>query len=310
MTEHLNIGVRFALYANLMLLFGLPLFGLYSLDATERQQGAVFPFRSYIVCLSLLGVALSLLSITAMTASMMGVQLNAVDTASIQTMIVDTPMGNAWAVRVMALIALLFGVVLSNAKSVFTLAFITFASGIALASLAWTGHGAAGEGTAGSVQLIADIIHLLAVGAWLGALLIFSFILVRAGKTPGESYLKMGHLLLKGFSTIGTVIVALIIASGLVNSWMLVGPKNLMTLQSTLYGKLLIAKLLLFGIMLAIAAANRFKLTPALERALQSKTPALALTRLRNSLVIELTLIVSILGLVAWIGTYQPPSAM
>lgn len=310
MTEYLNIGVRFALYVNLMLLFGLPLFGLYSLDATERQQDAVFPFRSFIVCLSVLGVVLSLLSITAMTASMMGVQLNAVDTASIQTMIVDTPMGIAWGVRVMALIALLFGVVLSNAKSVFTLALISLGSGIALASLAWTGHGAAGEGTVGSVQLIADIIHLLAVGVWLGALLIFTFILVRAGKTPSESYLKMGHRLLKGFSTIGTVIVTLIIASGLVNSWMLVGPKNLMTLQSTLYGKLLIAKLLLFCVMLALAAANRFTLTPALERALQSTTPTLAVTKLQKSLVVELTLIVSILGLVAWIGTYQPPSAM
>ncbi|MEQ1537646.1 MAG: copper homeostasis membrane protein CopD [Sphingorhabdus sp.] len=310
MTEQLNIGVRFALYANMMLLFGLPLFGIYSLNAAERQQDAVFPFRAFTGWLSPIGIALSLLSITAMTASMMGVQLNEVDAASIKTMIVDTPMGNAWAVRVLVLICILLAVILSKTEGIHTLGFVTLGSGVALGSLAWTGHGAASEGMAGSVQLIADIIHLLAVGAWLGALVILTFILFRAGKTPSESYLKMGHRLLKGFSTIGTVIVSLIVASGLVNSWMLVGPNNLMTLQSTLYGQLLMVKLLLFGIMLALAAVNRFTLTPALERALQSTSPTMAVTKLQKSLVVELTLIVAIVGLVAWIGTYQPPSAM
>ena len=294
----------------MMLLFGLPLFGIHSLNAAERQQDAVFPFHAFTSWLSPIGIALSLLSITAMTASIMGVQLNEVDAASIKTMIVDTPMGNAWAVRVLVLTCILFAVIPRKTKGIDTLVFVTLGSGVALGSLAWTGHGAASEGTAGIVQLLADIIHLLAVGAWLGALVILTFILFRAGKTPSESYLKMGHRLLKGFSTIGTVIVSLIIASGLVNSWMLVGPKNLMTLQSTLYGQLLIAKLLSFGIMLALAAVNRFKLTPALERALQSTNSTLAVTKLQKSLVVELTLIVSILCLVAWIGTFQPPSAM
>ena len=38
-----------------------------------------------------------------------------------------------------------------------------------LASLAWAGHAAAGQAS-GLVQLLSDVVHLLAAGAWLGAL--------------------------------------------------------------------------------------------------------------------------------------------
>ena len=90
---------------------------------------------------------------------------------------------------------------------------------------------------------------------------------------------------------------------------MLVGPQNVLTLYTNAYGQLLIAKLFLFGIMLAIAAANRFALTPAFERALQTGVRSLALTKLRQSLAFEFILAFVILGLVAWLGTLQPPVA-
>src|SRR3546814_1764463 len=49
----------------------------------------------------------------------------------------------------------------------------------------WSGHGAAGEGNAGWVQLAADLVHLLAAGAWLSAIAAF-FTLV-AGKAVTRS---------------------------------------------------------------------------------------------------------------------------
>src|SRR4029077_7982351 len=39
-----------------------------------------------------------------------------------------------------------------------------------LAALAWAGHAAAGQGRERDTQLSSDVIHLLAAGAWLGAL--------------------------------------------------------------------------------------------------------------------------------------------
>lgn len=311
MIEYLNIGIRFAIFANLMLLFGLPLFALYALRGTERLQPLVLPVGTLISWLALSGIALSVLSIIVMTASMAGVQILAVDTESVNMMIYETPMGSAWLMRVIALIATLFVAFrMTTAKFLLKLIFVTLASAVALASVAWTGHGAAGEGSAGTAQLIADIIHLLGAGAWFGALFALSIMLFRRAESASEEYLRLNHRLLKEFSVAGTVIVALVSGSGVVNSWILVGPQNLLNLFDTLYGQLLAAKLVLFAIMLLLAAANRFTLTPAFDRALQAGGVTLAVAKLRKSLAIELSLAIIIIMLVAWLGTLQPPTAI
>ncbi len=310
MIEYINIGIRFALFANLMLLFGLPLFALYALRGSERSQPAILPVGALTCALAASGVILSVLSIIAMTASMAGVQLLEVDTESVNMMIYETPMGNAWIVRVIALIVTLFVAFrMATANILPKLIFVTLMSGVALASVAWTGHGAAGEGTAGTAQLVADIIHLLGAGAWFGALIAFSIMLFRSVESVTEEYLHLNHRLLTEFSVAGTVIVALVFGSGVVNSWMLVGPQNVLSIFETVYGQLLAAKLALFGLMLALAAANRFTLTPAFKHALQGGGVTLALAKLRKSLVIELGLAVVIIALVAWLVTLQPPAA-
>jgi copper resistance protein D len=251
---------------------------------------------------------LSLLSITAMTAAMMGVPLFAVDFAAVGMMMFETPMGNAWVVRVLALLSTVaagYSMRRRNGQKALVSAIV--GTTIALASLAWTGHGAASEGAAGTGQLVADIIHLLGAGAWLGALAALAIMLFHDVGNRSEAHWILTHRLLAGFSIAGTIIVALVVGSGLVNSWMLVGPQNILTLHSTIYGQLLIAKLLLFGIMLILAAGNRFTLTPSFEHALQNGGTNSARRRLQMSLIIELSLAAAIIGLVAWLGTLEPP---
>ena len=60
MSDSINIVVRFALYFDLMLLFGLAIFGLYSLRGKERISGTVLNFESLLYITSAVGVALSL----------------------------------------------------------------------------------------------------------------------------------------------------------------------------------------------------------------------------------------------------------
>ena len=311
MTDGLMIGVRFALYVNLMLLFGLPLFGLYALRGPERTQSAVLPFRGLILWLSAFAIGLSVLSIFAMTASMAGVSLSEVDRASVNTMISETPMGNAWQARIAALfITFLLSLVLGARKSAAWLLLVSIVSGAALASLAWTGHGAATAGDLGTRHLAADIVHLLAAGAWLGALAALVALLFRPLGSTTVDQLRVLHRILHGFSRVGAVIVALVVASGLVNSWILVGPAHLFSMASSLYGGLLIAKLGLFGAMLGLATVNRFRLTPTFERAIQSNETLAAVRQLRKSLIAETGAAVAILGLVAWLGTLEPPMSM
>lgn len=291
MNDPLYIGIRFALYADLMLLFGLPLFAIY----TREERETFLDRRRVLVWLAVFGVALSTLSIVVMTAAMAGVVILDVDHASIWAMIFETPMGKAWSVRMGALVMVAIIVVRSRTPAV-----PTALGAVALGSLAWTGHGAAGEGSAGTVRLVGDLVHLLAAGAWLGALVGLGAMLW-AGDTAAAT-----HRALERFAAVGTVIVAAVVGSGLINGLYLVGWSNLGRLPFTLYGQLLLLKLALFGGMLGLAAINRFRLTPALGYAPRQDVDN-ARRALSRSLMVETVAALAILGLVAWLGTLAPP---
>lgn len=120
-----------------MLLFGLPLFVLYT--PTHGRLLATTP--KILRLLALLGLALSALSIAIMTASMAGVGgLAELMLADVQATIMDTSMGRAWLARVMALM-LLAAVIAVRPRTGWSVVL----AGVALGSLAWTGH-AAGRG--------------------------------------------------------------------------------------------------------------------------------------------------------------------
>jgi hypothetical protein len=99
------------------------------------------------------------------------------------------------------------------------------------------------------------------------------------------------------FSTLGVASVAALLASGIVNSWMLLSsPRDLI---DTDYGRLLFLKIGLFAAMLAIAAVNKFHLTPRLAGAPARRA------LLRNGLA-ETVLGAGVLLLVGALGTMQP----
>ncbi len=86
------------------------------------------------------------------------------------------------------------------------------------------------------------------------------------------------------------------------NGWFLVGPGNIASLGQSSYGLLLIAKLVLFGGMLGLAALNRYRLTPALAQAIEEEDAPRAQALLRASLFVEGGLAIVILGPVASAG--------
>lgn len=306
MTDGLNIVVRFALYVDLMLLFGLPLFVLYAPKEIVWHSASGLPLRRMLATLAVLGVVLSVVGLVVVCAAMAGMPLMGVDRATVEMVVTQTPFGAAWQLRLVALaIAFAASVAMHRRGSRPLMAMSAVASGAALASLAWTGHGAAGEGLAGTIQLTADIIHLLAAGVWVGALAAFGMLLFRTHAKRSPDHIVLTHRALERFSLVGTLTVAALVGTGLVNSFFLVGLANLSTLAATLYGQLLIAKLVLFALMLGLAAANRFRLTPALAG--QEGDRSAQIGALRRSLAFEAGAAVAILVLVAWLGTLAPP---
>lgn len=304
MDAALGIVVRWALVADLMLLFGVPLFAIYSAAAIRAEITA--PLRSSIAGIALVGILLSILGMAILAATMSGVPLAQIDTATLSILVTQTAVGTAFLVRLAATaVAFVLGLQRSG-RRVIVFA-VALCGAVALGSLAWSGHGVMDDGRTGTLHLVADIVHLLAAGVWVGALasLLWVLITARHGSTATS------HRALADFASVGTASVALVLASGLVNSWLLVGPSNVLSLGTSLYGQLLLIKLVLFAGMASLAAINRFRLTPAMGTARTPDDARQALKRLRLSLTLETFAAIFILGLVAWLGTLEPPvSAM
>ncbi|MCP1517496.1 putative copper resistance protein D [Pseudomonas migulae] len=304
MSDWVSIALRFGLYVDLMVLFGLGLFGLYSLAGRERVSGAVLPFRSILLVTASLGVLLSVASMLTMVSAMSGESDFTELRPHVQMMVFETDFGLAWSVRVVVLVMAGLMLMVNHRLPGASLLVASICGAIALASLAWSGHGAMDEGSRRYWHFAMDILHLLAAGAWLGALVAFALMAkINALKTAER--IRLLARAVARFEWVGAVIVVVITVTGVVNYLFIVGPKLDDVLLST-YGILLFIKVGLFAGMLVLAALNRFHLGPFLERSLREGKYEVAANALRRSMVVELALAVLIVGLVAWLGTQSP----
>ena len=176
-------------------------------------------------------------------------------------------------------------------------------SGALLAGLAWQGHANAQSGIDGVVHHVADAAHLLAAGAWVGGLPLFVARL-RAPPTPAGS--ARTARCVRRYGDLAVICVGVLVASGVVNAAYTLRTPSLL-IEST-YGRLLLAKLALFAAMLAIAAVNRWRLTPKLG--VSSPASQTALRRLRALAWLELLLGVAVVVLAGVLATSAPPMRM
>ncbi len=282
----LIIILRFALYVDLLLVFGLALFALYSAETLLR-------LRPMLRGMALIGALLSVAGLVLMTSTMSGETALAALWPPVQMMVLETDVGLAWAVRMTALIVVVIRPGLWLAS---------FAGAIALASLAWSGHGAMDEGALRFWHFLSDILHLLAAGAWLGAML--ALVLIARGLVD-EARIRSLAFAVRRFEWVGAAIVLTLSITGVVNYLFIIGPRLDEVLLGT-YGMLLAIKVLLFAAMLVLAALNRFHLGPALAQALRDGQHVVAVNALRRSVVVELAIALLIVALVAWLGTLSP----
>ncbi|WP_433739643.1 copper homeostasis membrane protein CopD [Pseudomonas putida] len=301
MSELANIILRFALYMDLMLLFGVVFFGLNSLKGSERITGMVLPFRSLLMGTIVFGAVLSIAGMVLLASAMSGESDIAALRPHVEMMVRETDVGLAWTVRIIALVIAAIATMLNQRSPTISLFVAAMAGGIALASLVWSGHGAMDEGV---WHFTADILHLLAGGAWLGALVAFAW-MSRGDALHTEDHVRLLARAVTRFESVGAVIVIALAVTGVVNYLYIAGPKLDVVLLGS-YGMLLFVKVALFAGMLVLAALNRFHLGPLLERSLRDGQYQVAANALRRSVVVELAAAVLIVGLVAWLGTLSP----
>ncbi|GAA2466737.1 copper resistance protein CopC [Streptomyces macrosporus] len=105
----------------------------------------------------------------------------------------------------------------------------------------------ASTGIQTGVAIPVDIVHLLAVAAWLGGLAALLAALWRGPSVPREAVTR--------FSRLALCCVAVLAATGLYQSWRQVGGWSALT--STSYGRLLLVKVALVVLLVGIARSSR-----------------------------------------------------
>ncbi len=216
----------------------------------------------------------------------------------------QTAFGDAWMLRLEMASLLAVLLLLPNPNPGFAsatdLICAMLAAGLA-ASLAFAGHAAATEGFDGTIHLASDGLHLVAAGAWLGALWPLSILIGRARRAGDTALAAIAYQATRRFSILGMISVAAILASGVVNTYEILGMMAFSI--GTDYNRLLLTKIGLFIAMLAIAAVNRQRLTPRLS---DERDRRRAMRRLQWNSLTEVGLGLLILAIVAVLGRMAP----
>jgi copper transport protein len=172
------------------------------------------------------------------------------------------------------------------------------ARGLSLLGLLGSGLALSLSGHAGTaepwlINRLAVFVHAVCVAFWIGALLPLLAGLRRSTEPNDE---------LARFSRAIPIPLVLLVASG---AWLAVVQLGRVdALWTTSYGQVLACKLAAVVVLLGLAAANRYRLVPELDRAGGAAARPLAM-----SLAFELTIAIAILGLVALWRFTPPPRA-
>jgi putative copper export protein len=174
-----------------------------------------------------------------------------------ETVLTETHFGKAWSLHITVILLLcgLFGLLLRQKPGRdLLMASWLFAVG-ALVSMAFAGHAAATARPVTSITV--DSLHLLAASFWPAGLFSMAIYLARLRKSPELN--AVASTMTERFSRMSLINVPILALTGLLNSWLITG--RFFPFQSA-YGRILLAKILVFGMMLVIGAVNLWKIKP------------------------------------------------
>jgi copper resistance protein D len=289
-----------------MLFFGIFVFDRYMapIFATGRSEIAEY-WKTCLRVISLvllpviLASGIAWFALTAMTMSGQPLQVDILKIVWAQTQF-----GTVWKIRLAFLLAvavLTWFLRSPPAVQEFAARVQTVANGCLLGSLAWAGHGQESSGW----HLLADVLHLLAAGIWPAGLLPLFLLLRRTRRIAAREDWQSMALVVSRFSAVSLATVLLLVLTGTVNAWFLVG--SFSNLVEEPYGRWVLAKIILFGVALAVASVNLLRLKPRLliEQS-QLEKAAATVAQLRTNIQIELALGAGIIAVVAILGILPP----
>jgi putative copper resistance protein D len=301
-------------FAATILVAGVVLFAIFVAAPAWRGGGdsaAASNIRARLAVIAWIALALALISGAAwlvLTAAAMSDQRVAqiFSDGVLWTVLSQTTFGRDWLIRFVLACALAatLPALLSprDRKTPWIEAAAAILAATFAGALAWSGHAAGGLGSETVIHPAADGLHLIAAAAWLGALLPLIALFAAAG--ADDASLAIARTATARFSILGIASVGTLLATGIVNTFYLAGSAP--ALLHTDYGRLLLIKSALFLLMVAIAAVNRFRLTPQLLQHASIAASRDALRQLRRNAAIETLAGAAVIAIVAALGTMPP----
>ena len=318
----LEVSLRFVHLASVLLLVGSFSFELLVSRPVFKNEGmqTSLDFPSFYKALFsiarlslLLAIGTAILGLFIKIADATGLPLSeSIDLGIIINVLTGTRFGIVWLVR-MALFCLLalvtsaqfFGWFKSDSVWLRVAEFVLGAT--LLIAMAAAGHASAAEGVTLFIQLTTDGLHLLAAGVWLGGLIPLAILFSWAKAAREPSILTIAQEATARFSRIGFASVTVLLVTGLLNAWYLVG--GIPPLLGTDYGYLLLAKLGILIPLMGLASRNRWHLKSQLANLTAhnefEKIPAL-LAQLQHGVIAEVSLGAVILLIVGMMSITPP----
>lgn len=299
------IAARFVHLVSVVVLMGTSWFRLYAgiayLSGVEAgTRRAVDRWLWQVMRLAAIAALASAIALwDALAVSMSGDWSRILDIDTLKTVLFATQFGEIWIWR-LVVAGVLVAILMARAPSRLDAVAAAGLSGILIATLAPAGHAAMHTEWPGLLHKLADGVHLLCAGLWLGGLVPLACVVYSVRNSPHRGEI-LSHVLSR-FSHVGYGAVALVIVTGFVNGVFLISPGNLLV---TDYGRVLVAKVCVVSLMVMLAAVNRGVLRPRLATS-RRLTVERTIMALRASIIAELVLGFLVLALVCALGALPP----
>ena len=267
------IVTKFALYLGVMTSAGTVMAML--MFRLERTRGLAMTF-------AVLGIVAAILAFSLRGANLTG-DVSGLTDPEMLKLLWTTPVGTALLLRLVGLSLLIAGLLMGRVGT-----WVSVLGGvIAIWSFDQVGHVSGLETTLLDLALM---LHLLAVALWIGVLTPLKRL--ASSSSTYASAADVGHR----FGVVASASVPVLIIVGGYMGYQLVG--SFTALVGTSYGQAMIIKVLLVGLLLGLAAANKLRFIPALR----TGDSAVA-NHLSKSISVEWIVILAVLGMTAVLTT-------
>jgi putative copper export protein len=261
-------------------------------DASGRAAGLGLRMAA------LVGVA-ALLRLYAQSYALHGSE-RALDPELIGTMLSRTLWGWGWILQLAGTVLTLVGFALARRNAALTSGWTVAALGALVFAFTpgLSGHAASAPRLT-TLTILADGVHVLGAGGWLGSLLFVVVVGIPAALRQGEARGAAVAALGRAFSPAALFFAGAVVATGVFTAWIHLG--NVPALWTTAYGRTLLLKLVVLSVVFGTGAYNFRFVLPRLADDLGTK-------RLRRSASLELAAGVVVLVVTAVLVATATPA--